>query len=181
MTNGKGVVEINRLVKKAQKGDDRAFIKLFQRYEADIYRMAYVYVKNESDALDVVQEVAYRAFKKIETLKDPDYFKTWLIKIAITSSLNLIKKNKKVVQLKPNYDEFICSEVQDPLLTITLQELIEQLNVEEKSVVILKFYEGYSFNEIAQILNIPLGTAKTTLYRALGKLRKHFEEADICE
>ena len=83
MTNGKGVVEINRLVKKAQKGDDRAFIKLFQRYEADIYRMAYVYVKNESDALDVVQEVAYRAFKKIETLKDPDYFKTWLIKITI--------------------------------------------------------------------------------------------------
>ena len=175
------MVDINRLVKKAQKGDDRAFIKLFQRYEKDIYRMAYIYVKNESDALDIVQEVAYHAFKKIETLKDADYLKTWLIKIAITSSLNLIKKNKKVIQLKPDYDEFIGLEDKDPLLSITLQELIEQLNVDEKSIVILRFYEGYSFKEIAQILNIPLGTAKTTLYRALGKLRKHFEEVDICE
>lgn len=175
------MIDINRLVKKAQKGDDKAFIKLFQHYEEDIYRMAYIYVKNESDALDVVQEVAYRAFKRIETLKDPEYLKTWLIKIAITSSLNLIKKNKKVVQLKPEYNEFIGLEDQDPLLSLTLQELIEQLNVDEKSIVILRFYEGYSFKEIAEILKIPLGTAKTTLYRALGKLRKHFEEADICE
>ena len=175
------MVDINRLVKKAQNGDDRAFIKLFQYYEEDIYRMAFIYVKNESDALDVVQEVAYRAFKNIETLKDPNHLKTWLIKIAITSSLNLIKKNKKIVQLKPDYEEFIGLEDQDPLLSITLQELIEQLNVDEKSVVILRFYEGYSFKEIAQILKIPLGTAKTTLYRALGKLRKHFKEVDICE
>jgi RNA polymerase sigma-70 factor, ECF subfamily len=175
------VKDINRLVKKAQKGDDRAFIKLFQHYEEDIYRMAFIYVKNENDALDIVQEVAYRAFKKIETLKDPHYFKTWLIKIAINSSLNVIKKRKKIVHLKPEYEELIYVEEHDPLLSITLQELLEQLNVEEKSVVILRFYEGYSFKEIAETLEIPLGTAKTTLYRALSRLRKHFEEADLCE
>ena len=80
--------QIIRLVKKAQKGNDKAFLKLFQKYEEDIYRMAYVYVKNENDALDVVQEVAYRSFKKIDTLKNPEYLKTWLIKIAINCSLN---------------------------------------------------------------------------------------------
>ncbi|MBM7650213.1 RNA polymerase sigma-70 factor (ECF subfamily) [Bacillus ectoiniformans] len=168
-------------MKKAQKGNDKAFIKLFQRYEEDIYRMAYMYVKNESDALDVVQEVAYHAFKKIDTLKEPAYLKTWLIKITITTSLNVIKKNKKVIQLKPEYEEFIGLEDQDPLLSITLQELIEKLNEDEKSLVILRFYEGYSFKEMAEILHLPLGTVKTTLYRALGKLRKHFEEADLCE
>ncbi len=61
-----------RLVHKAQKGNEKAFLKLFQQYEEDIYRMAFVYVKNESDALDVVQEVAYRSFKKINTLKNPE-------------------------------------------------------------------------------------------------------------
>ncbi len=172
---------ISRLVKKAQKGDDKAFLKLFQRFEEDIYRMAYVYVKNENDALDVVQEVAYRAFKNIETLKNPAYFKTWLTKIAITSALNILKKNKKVVQLKPEYEEYIGLEDQDTLLSMTLHELLEKLNEEEKSLVTLRFYEGYSFKEIAEILEIPLGTAKTILYRALGKLRKHMKEADTCE
>lgn len=170
---------IIKLVKKAQKGDDKAFIKLFQQYEENIYRMAYVYVKNESDALDVVQEVAYRSFKKIETLKNPEYFKTWLIKIAITCSIDLVRKNKNVVQLKPEYDECISFEDEDIPLSITLQELLDQLNEDEKSIVILKFYEGYSFKEIADLLNMPIGSAKSVLYRALGKLRKQFKEADL--
>ncbi|MFJ9384146.1 RNA polymerase sigma factor [Peribacillus sp. NPDC101481] len=170
---------IIKLVKKAQKGDDKAFLKLFQQYEEDIYRMAYVYVKNESDALDVVQEVAYRSFKKIETLKNPEYFKTWLIKIAITCSIDLVRKNKNVVQLKPEYDECISFEDEDIPLSITLQELLDQLNEDEKSIVILKFYEGYSFKEIADLLNMPIGSAKSVLYRALGKLRKQFKEADL--
>ncbi|PAK35220.1 RNA polymerase sigma factor [Peribacillus simplex] len=170
---------IIKLVKKAQKGDDKAFIKLFQQYEEDIYRMAYVYVKNESDALDVVQEVAYRSFKKIETLKNPEYFKTWLIKIAITCSIDLVRKNKNVVQLKPEYDECISFEDEDIPLSITLQELLDQLNEDEKSIIILKFYEGYSFKEIADLLNMPIGSAKSVLYRALGKLRKQFKEADL--
>ncbi|MEC0347790.1 MULTISPECIES: sigma-70 family RNA polymerase sigma factor [Peribacillus] len=170
---------IIKLVKKAQKGDDKAFIKLFQQYEEDIYRMAYVYVKNESDALDVVQEVAYRSFKKIETLKNPEYFKTWLIKIAITCSIDLVRKNKKVIQLKTEYDECNSFEGEDIPLSITLQELLDQLNEDEKSIVILKFYEGYSFKEIADLLNMPIGSAKSVLYRALGKLRKQFKEADL--
>ncbi|WP_342543775.1 sigma-70 family RNA polymerase sigma factor [Paenisporosarcina sp. FSL H8-0542] len=169
------------LIKKAQKGDDKAFLILFQKHEEDIYRMAYVYVKNESDALDVVQEVAYRSFKKINTLKNPEYFKTWLIKITISCSIDLVKKNKKVVQLKPEYEEFLGSEDEDVSLSITLQELLEQLNEDEKSIVILRFYEGYSFKEISEMLNIPLGTAKSVLYRSLGKLRKKFKEADISE
>jgi RNA polymerase sigma-70 factor, ECF subfamily len=108
-----------KLVKKAQKGDDKAFMKLFQQYEEDIYRMAYVYLKNESDALDVVQEVAYRSFKKIDTLKNPNYLKTWLIRIAITCSIDLIRKNKKVVQLKPEHQEAINVEDEDLPLSLT--------------------------------------------------------------
>lgn len=131
--------------------------------------------------MDVVQEVAYRSFKRIETLKNPEYFKTWLIKITITCSIDLIRKNKKVIQLKPEYEEFIGSVDEDVSLSITLQELLEQLNENEKSIIILKFYQGYSFKEIADLLNMPLGTAKSVLYRALHKLRKNFKEAGICE
>ncbi|MEW8987886.1 MAG: sigma factor, partial [Bacillus sp. (in: firmicutes)] len=61
------------LIKKAQRGNDKAFLELFQQYEQDLYRMAYIYVKNQSDAMDVVQETAYKSFKSINELKEPKY------------------------------------------------------------------------------------------------------------
>ncbi len=166
-----------RLVKKAQKGNDKAFLKLFQQFEEDIYRMAFVYVKNKDDALDVVQEVAYQSFKKIDTLKNPEYFKTWLMKITINYAINILRKNKKVVQLKPDFEVFIGTEDKDLLLTISLKELIDVLQEDEKSVILLRFYHDRTLKEISEILDIPLGTAKSILYRALHKLRKNFKEA----
>lgn len=77
-------------MKKAQKGNDEAFLKLFQEYEKDIYRTAFVYVKNQEDALDIVQETAYRSFKSIKDLKEPKYFKTWLIRIAISCAIDIL-------------------------------------------------------------------------------------------
>ncbi|MEQ6390654.1 sigma-70 family RNA polymerase sigma factor [Bacillaceae bacterium S4-13-58] len=167
------------LVKKAQKGNDKAFTTLFQQYEQDIYRMAFVYMKNQPDALDVVQETAYRSFKSIKSLKEPQYFKTWLLKIAISCSLDLLRQQKKVVFLKPVIEDRLTDEINEDIdLELTVRDLIEQLNPEEKSVVILRFYEGFTLKEVSETLNIPLGTAKTILYRALAKLRKNLKKGD---
>ncbi|WP_203248243.1 sigma-70 family RNA polymerase sigma factor [Sporosarcina beigongshangi] len=166
-------------MKKAQQGNDKAFLKLLQQYEADIYRTAFLYVKNENDASDVVQEVAYRSFKNIHTLKNPEYFKTWLIKITITCAINVLQKSKKVVPLRPESEEFIGSHDEDISLSLTIQNLLNTLDEDEKSVVLLKFYNDYTFKEIAQTLEIPLGTAKSILYRALNKLREQTKEDEI--
>lgn len=91
----KEVAQLLNLIKKAQKGNDKAFCTLFQQYEQDLYRIAYVYVKNQNDALDVVQETAYRSYKSIKTLKEPTNFKTWLVRIAISCSIDLLRKQKK--------------------------------------------------------------------------------------
>ncbi|WP_345240300.1 RNA polymerase sigma factor [Pontibacillus salipaludis] len=168
-------------MKKAQKGNEKAFVELFSQYQEDIYRISYTYVKNQNDALDVVQEVAYRSFKKMDTLKHPEYFKTWLIKMAITCSIDLIRKNKKVITIDTSYENYIGTEDQDPALSITLHDLLDKLNEEEKSIIILKFYQGYTFKEIAGILEIPLGTAKSNMYRALQKLRNDLGEVGRCE
>lgn len=143
--------------------------------------MAFTYVKNQNDALDVVQETVYRSFKKIDTLKNPEYFKTWLIKIAINCAIELVRKNKKVIELKPEYEEFIGFEDEDISLSVTLQDLLEHLNEDEKSIIILRFYQDYSLKEISDLFNMPLGTVKSVLYRALIKLRKKFKGAQICE
>ncbi|WP_390847348.1 sigma-70 family RNA polymerase sigma factor [Bacillus litorisediminis] len=170
------MVIIHRLVEKAQKGNHRAFLKLFSEFEHDIYRTAFVYVKNEADALDVVQETAYRSFKSIQKLKEPKYFKTWLIKIAISCSIDILRKQKKVVPFKPEVQEAILQDEEEDLpLSLSLQDLISILDNEEKNVIILRFYHDYSLKEVAETLEIPLGTAKTILYRSLKKLRKEWK------
>ncbi|OEC02415.1 RNA polymerase [Lysinibacillus sphaericus] len=171
-------MKLERLVKKAQKGNDKAYVMLFQQYEADIYRMAYVYVKNKEDALDLVQEVAYQSFKKISTLKKPEFFKTWLMKITINCALNLINKNKKVIPLNSNLDMLMRTEDEDIALTLSLNNLIDTLQEDEKSVILLKYYDDRTLKEISEILDIPLGTAKSVLYRALDKLRQNLKEVD---
>ena len=170
------------LVIKAQKGNDKAFLRLFQKYEQDIYRIALVYVRNQSDALDVVQETAYRSFKSIKNLNEPKYFKTWLIRIAISCSIDLLRKKKKLVFLEPELEENLSDNINEDIdFEMTIRDLIERLNEDEKSVVILRFYEGLTLKEISKTLGIPLGTAKTVLYRALAKLRKNLKGDDFYE
>lgn len=171
-----------QLVKEAQQGNDHAFLKLFQEYENDIYRTAFVYVKNQEDALDVVQETAYRAFKSIKNLKEPKYLKTWIIKIAISCSIDLLRKQKKVVELKPEVEKELSSKDEKDLsLSMTLDDLIQLLNETEKKVIILRYYFDFTIKEVSETLNIPLGTAKTILYRGLNKLRKELNGDELYE
>lgn len=163
-------------------GNDKAFLQLFQQYEQDLYRMAFIYVKNQNDALDVVQETAYKSFKSIKELKEPKYFKTWLLRIGISCSLDILRKRKNVVPLKPDFEEFLLGVVNEDLVSeIALKALIEELHEEEKSVILLRFYQGMTIKEISETLNIPLGTAKTILYRGLGKLRKDLKGDEAYE
>ncbi|MGP4079951.1 sigma-70 family RNA polymerase sigma factor [Pseudalkalibacillus sp. R45] len=175
------VSQIIELINKAKEGNDQAFLELFQKFEGDLYRTAYLHVKNQEDALDVVQETAYRSFKKINTLKNPQYFKTWLIKITMSCAIDLLRKNQKVIHLNPQYTEFIRSKDEDIPLAISLQEMIETLNENEKQIVLLKYYYGYKLNEIADIVEAPLGTVKSVLYRGLDKLRKKVNRDDVYE
>lgn len=175
------VREIIELVHKAQEGYDEAFLKLFQAFENDMYRMAFLYVKNKHDALDVVQETAYRSFKKISTLNNPEYLKSWLIKITISCATDLLRKNKKVTYLNPEHAEFIGVNDGDLPLALSLQDLIDSLNEKEKNLVFLKYYYGYTFDEISELVGTPSGSVKSVIYRALAKLRKRVRRVDMYE
>ncbi|MGG4146358.1 sigma-70 family RNA polymerase sigma factor [Paenibacillus algorifonticola] len=173
---------IDHLIKSAQRGNGQDYLTLFQKHEEAVYRIAFIYVKNQEDALDVVQETAYRSFKSISKLKDARYFKTWLIKIAISCSIDLLRKRQKMLQLQPEYQDLIQEPSNmDISLTLSLRELIETLDKDEKSVIMLRFYQDFTLREVKDILGIPLGTAKTILYRALRKLRLQVNEEDVYE
>lgn len=156
-----------------------SFTEQFRQYEAYLYRMAYVYVKNEQDALDVMQETAYRAYKNYHTLQNPQHFKTWVTRIVINCAIDCIRKSKAALPLEDYAEklpELSHSEEQNIILSTTLQQLMDALNPTEKSVVLLKYYEQYTFKEISEILALPTGTVKSLLYRALHKLRTAAKE-----
>lgn len=157
---GRRRINIIDLVRKAQNGNESAYIELFQKYEVVLYRTAYVYLKNKDDALDAVQETAYRSFKLITSLKEPKYFNTWLTRIAISCSIDILRKRKKIVALTVEHDEssFESTGDEDIPLSVTLQDLIDQLDQDEKSVIILRFYHDFTIKEVSETLGIALGS-----------------------
>lgn len=175
------VIKIKDLVKKAKHGDKEAFISLFQLHKDQLYRMAYIYTRNIDDALDVIQETAYQAYKKISTLKNEKYFKTWIIRITINCSINLVRKQETALNMEPAYIEKSVYKDDDVPLYIIIEELLSYLNYSEKSVIVLKFYFGYSYKEIAEMLDLPIGTIKSRYYRSLDKLRNSVERGDYYE
>lgn len=177
---------MEELLRRAQRGDEKAFLELFSMYENQMYRIAFLHVKNEADALDVMQEVAYRMFKNIKTVKNAEYFKTWMTRVTMNCAVDHIRKNSKVVQIGTEYlgnVEVSESYEKEVLLGASLEELMTALEPEEKNVILLKYYYEYSFQEMSEILKRPLETVKSVLYRALKKLKEkakevHFDETD---
>ncbi|MGB7606020.1 MAG: sigma-70 family RNA polymerase sigma factor [Lutisporaceae bacterium] len=135
------------------------------------YRLAFSYVKNADDALDVVQESIYKAISTMDTLKTPDYIKTWFYRIIVNTSIDLLRKRKKIVvvddETLSNYDSSIVDQYED----IDLQKALENLPVQYRSVVVLRFFEDLKIEEIAVILDENVNTIKTRLYKSLKILR----------
>lgn len=163
------------LVARAKKGDAEAFAQLFSQYEMDLYKMAFIYVGNEADALDVVQEVAYRSFKYIHSLQNSTYLKTWLVRIVINCATNLLKKREPLVDYEPESE--LGEEPHEELPERwALEDVMTKLTKAEKDVILLRFYQDYTLPQVAQVLQLKLGTTKTILYRALKKLKQALEQ-----
>lgn len=173
---------MERLLRRARRGDEGAFLEITGKYERRLYRTAWLYVRSEQDALDVMQEAAFRAFRGIRTLKEPEYLGTWLTRIVINCALDHLRKNGKIrhvdMQIIENEPRFSTAFEGNVLDRLTLEALMRALSDAERSAVMLKYYHRYTFPEMAELMQLPLGTVKTILYRALSKLRAEAEEAE---
>ncbi len=165
-----------KTIRKAIKGNDKAFLKLINDSKEQIYRTAFAYVKEEDMALEIVQEVVYRAYKSIKKLKEPKYFNTWIIRIAINVSTDFYNKKIKIVYMEHEKVlekvEPVHNEEDDRLY---LMESLDKLQEKYKKVVILKYFDDLTFKEIAEVLEIPESTVKTNLYKAISILRDHMK------
>lgn len=141
----------------------------YQKY----YRLAFSYVHNESDALDIVQEGAYKAILNSHTLKNRDYMDTWIYRIMINEAVQYLRKNKKTDML--SLEELELRSKEDTYEDIDLQRALDQLPEPEGTIIKLRFFEDMKIEDIAQILDENVNTVKTKLYRTLKALRISLE------
>jgi RNA polymerase sigma-70 factor (ECF subfamily) len=158
-------------VKRAINGDEKAFIELIEQQKEKLYKIAYAYVKNEQDALDIVQETVYKAYISIGTLKKAKYFNTWLTRILINISISTLNKNKNIIYLEQESIAEDCVILEHREEKMDILNEIDKLDKKYKDVIVLKYFDDLTIKEISQILEIPIGTAKTYLNRGLSSLR----------
>jgi len=153
------------------KTKDAVISEILTMDYAMFYRIAYSYVRNEADAQDIVQESAYKAIYHANKLKKTEYAKTWICRIVINEAISFLRKSKKE-QTEPMDRELAGRETED---MTDLRTAMEKLLPEEKTVIVLRFFEDMKLEEIAQVCEESLSTVKSRLYRTLKKLKLDLE------
>lgn len=164
-------------VRKAQQGDREAFIEIIENKKTQMYKTALMQLNSSSDALDAIQETILIAFERIYTLRKPELFNTWLIRILLNQCHDIQRERKKVITVEEFYENSkstCCSEFDK----LELKEMVQSLEDIYKTVIDLRYNEDMKIEDIARVLDIPSGTVKSRINKALKLLRSQFEDVE---
>ena len=131
-----------------------------------MYRIARSYLQGEHDCLDAVSEAILKAWQKQGTLRNEQYFGTWLCRILIRECVNILRRQKRMIPM-----ESLPEEVQVEVDNGELYQALSELPQKYRTILVLHYMEGYSMREVAQILSITQGTVSSRLHYARGQLR----------
>lgn len=184
-----------QLIFRFQQGDIDAFEELVRRYKDQLLSFVFRFVGNRNDAEDIVQETFLRVYKNKHYYKEIAKFSTWVYTIAGNLAKTELRRRKRKRLLsvsnimKDDKDYDIPDHAMNPEKTVDgtmketiIQNAIEKLPSRFKEVIVLRDVQGFSYEEISQILNIPLGTVKSRVNRGRLKLQEDLEEIfDVIE
>lgn len=154
---------------------EKQFVRIFNLFKNDIYRLAYSYTKNISDSDDITQNVFVKLYKHHEVLELDDIsIKKWLFKVAINDCKTLLLSSwkKKIAPFTEKEENILYEKVNDNKIL----DQVMQLSKKYRLVIFLYYYENYSIKEIAEILNTTITNVQTMLSRAREKLKKIIRE-----
>jgi RNA polymerase sigma-70 factor, ECF subfamily len=171
-----------QLIHQAQRGDSEAFGALITLHERFVYNLALRTLGNPQDAQDIAQDAFLRAWTSLGSFRAESQFRTWLYRIVLNLCLNRIPHLRR--ELAQLADEEAAdsplpdSRAADPLSTLEaverrkfLHRAIDRLPEQYRLLIILRYHGDLAYDEIASLLNLPLGTVKTGLFRARERLR----------
>lgn len=172
------------LIECILEGDESAFNILFEKYKRKIYLTAYRLLGNHEDASDITQETLIKVYKELKNFRNESSLYTWIYRITINLSLNLIKKKKLRSFFDfEDVDEWLFKdERQSPELSFRenelsnkIQEAIKKLPEKQRTVFTLRYYDELSYEEISEILGTSIGALKANYFHAINKLQKELK------
>ena len=166
-------------VRKAKQGYVNEIGQVILESMQTLYRVAFSILKTEEEIYDAISSTTVIVFEKIHTLKNEEYFKTWITRILINECYKIYNQNKKIVHLE-NYNQEKLS-YNDTYIDLEIRNLIKGLDKDLKEIVMLYYFEDFDVKEIAKILKIPEGTVKSRLSRARKKLEEALIKQDDIE
>lgn len=177
-------LKIAALVEKARGGNRGSFQELVHIYQEDIYRFAYYRTFSQMDAEDLTQDVFEQAYRKMDSLQDPQRFRAWLYSIAVNRCNDFLRRRKYVALLHMrtaqeqdimdtdrNMSNSYTDRIEKKRFWQQVKSMLQKLSAMERQVFTLRFMDHRDINEIATILDKNESTIKTHLYRALNKVR----------
>jgi RNA polymerase sigma-70 factor (ECF subfamily) len=184
-------IETN-LIRQAQTGDQEAFGALVERHQRYVYNLASRVVGNQQDAEDLAQEAFIRAWVAIANFRLESSFRTWLFRIVINLFYNRLPGLRRELYAlgedcladipddsSPDFDPTSSIEAEE--IHAFLHKQIDRLPESQRLLVILRYQQGLSYEDIARVVSLPLGTVKTGLFRAKERLRKILQACDLQE
>ncbi|WP_338750332.1 sigma-70 family RNA polymerase sigma factor [Bacillus sp. FJAT-52991] len=166
------------LVIKAQAGDHQAFQQLIETHRSTLYRYARYYSMNAYDAEELVQETIFRAYIALPQLTHPERCVSWMKTIMLRYAISLTNKRKRLVVNEAVVQNRLDSYTASYDETLYLKEALEYLDEKYRRTLVLKYFHDYTLQEIANILDCPIGTVKTHIYQGLNKLKNYFGIAE---
>ncbi len=174
------VIEVNPMMNHTLHFTEQEISERIDACKEKLYRLAFCYVKNEHEALEIVSEAAYKAFLSFKKLKQPQYFETWISRIVINCSIDHLKRERKYTYIEDTSQPLAAKESSLSLEEKwDLYEALDLLRPEDKAYIILKFFEDRRFSDMAEVLSLPENTVKTRFYRILNRLKKQLTQGKV--
>ncbi len=166
-------VEDRDLVAQARRGDVEAYNLLVSRWEKRVFNYLLRLVSHREDALDLSQEVFLKAYQNLRKLDDPGRFAAWLFRIAHNEAFSLLRRRRPEVELtaEPHSGGLLRGRLLPIELSLAVASALKTLSEDQREAVLLKVYQGFKFEEMAEILDCPVSTVKSRLYTALDLLK----------
>ncbi len=160
----------------AQAAKD-TLIAYIQENQERLYKMAYMYTRNQELALDVVQEAITKSLENIAKLRQEEFVKTWFYRILINESLKVVRKNKKIIECELQEDaKYLQSHEETLVENLDIYQSLQKLEIKTRTVILLRFFENLKIEEIAKITHTNTNTVKSRLYKGLREMRKDMEK-----
>lgn len=161
-------------VQQARDGDKDAFIQLCRQIEPEMYGMARSILGRDEDCADAMQEATLKAYRSIHGLRQPEFFKTWMLRILINECHKLQRKRTNQVEAGDTLSALECHSSGAEYEKIELREAVERLDTSLQTVISLHYFQDMSIKQIANLLNISETAVKSRLYRARKNLLNEF-------